>query len=45
MGRNIFQSAAPKAMMTAVGKVVHENLKPKNAYALWQELKQQELAD
>lgn len=44
MGRNIFQSEAPKAMMTAVGKVVHENMKPKDAYALWRELKQTETA-
>jgi putative autoinducer-2 (AI-2) aldolase len=45
MGRNIFQSEAPKAMMTAVHKVVHENLKPKEALKLWQELKRQERAD
>jgi len=45
MGRNIFQSEAPKAMMTAVHKVVHENLKPKEALKLWQELKQKERAD
>jgi putative autoinducer-2 (AI-2) aldolase len=44
MGRNIFQSEAPKAMMTAVTKVVHENLKPKDAFELWQELKQKEMA-
>lgn len=45
MGRNIFQSEAPKAMMTAIGKVVHENLKPKDAYELWRELKKKEVAD
>ena len=39
MGRNIFQSDAPKAMITAVGKVVHENLKPKDAYDLLQTLR------
>jgi putative autoinducer-2 (AI-2) aldolase len=39
MGRNIFQSAAPKAMIQAVGKVVHEDLKPKEAYEYYLELK------
>lgn len=42
MGRNIFQSAAPRAMMQAVHKVVHENLKPKDAYDLFQILKKNE---
>jgi len=32
MGRNIFQSAAPEAMIRAVGAVVHESLKPGEAY-------------
>jgi len=32
MGRNIFQSDAPVAMIQAIGKVVHENLKPKQAF-------------
>jgi len=36
MGRNIFQSDAPKAMMQAVHKVVHENMKPAEAYDLYQ---------
>jgi putative autoinducer-2 (AI-2) aldolase len=31
MGRNIFQSDAPAAMIRAVGKVVHEGMKPKDA--------------
>jgi len=39
MGRNIFQSDAPKAMIQAVGKVVHENMKPQDAYDLLQTLK------
>ncbi len=39
MGRNIFQSDAPKAMMQAVHKVVHENLKPAEAYELYETLK------
>jgi putative autoinducer-2 (AI-2) aldolase len=42
MGRNIFQSEAPKAMMQAVAKVVHENLKPKEAFDLFETLKNQE---
>jgi len=42
MGRNIFQSDAPKAMMQAVAKVVHENLKPKDAFDLFETLKNQE---
>ncbi len=43
MGRNIFQSDAPKSMIQAVGKLVHENLKPQEAYELYQTLKQDEL--
>jgi len=39
MGRNIFQSAAPAAMIQAVRKVVHANAKPKEALELFQELK------
>ena len=39
MGRNIFQSDAPKAMMQAVHKVVHENIKPAEAYELYKTLK------
>ncbi|MBN1320058.1 MAG: 3-hydroxy-5-phosphonooxypentane-2,4-dione thiolase [Thermoleophilia bacterium] len=35
MGRNIFQSDAPVAMIQAVGKVVHENMKPEEAYELF----------
>jgi 3-hydroxy-5-phosphonooxypentane-2,4-dione thiolase len=41
MGRNIFQSEAPAAMMQAVRKVVHDNVKPKEAFELFQELKNQ----
>jgi 3-hydroxy-5-phosphonooxypentane-2,4-dione thiolase len=32
MGRNIFQSDQPAAMIRAVGAVVHESLKPRAAY-------------
>ena len=39
MGRNIFQSDAPKAMIQAVRKVVHENMKPEDALALYETLK------
>jgi putative autoinducer-2 (AI-2) aldolase len=39
MGRNIFQSGAPVAMILAVRKVVHEGMKPKEAYELYQELR------
>ncbi len=41
MGRNIFQSEAPTAMIEAVRRVVHENMKPEQAYELFQTLKQQ----
>jgi putative autoinducer-2 (AI-2) aldolase len=40
MGRNIFQSDAPAAMIRAVRAVVHENMKPEQAYELFQALKQ-----
>ena len=39
MGRNIFQSDAPEAMLKAVGKVVHENAKPKEAFEFYQTVK------
>lgn len=39
MGRNIFQSEAPKAMMQAIHKVVHKNLTPEEGYDLYQTLK------
>ena len=32
MGRNIFQSDTPEAMIRAVGAVVHESTKPEDAY-------------
>jgi putative autoinducer-2 (AI-2) aldolase len=41
MGRNIFQADAPAAMIQAVSKVVHENLKPKDALDLYETLKNQ----
>jgi 3-hydroxy-5-phosphonooxypentane-2,4-dione thiolase len=39
MGRNIFQSEAPVAMIQAVRHVVHERMKPEHAYELYQTLK------
>ncbi len=39
MGRNIFQSEAPFAMIQAVSKVVHESMKPQEAYELYLTLK------
>ena len=40
MGRNIFQSEAPAAMIQAVRAVVHENLSPTDAYDLYLALKE-----
>ena len=39
MGRNIFQSDAPKAMIAAVNAVVHRNAKPAEALDLYKSLK------
>ena len=39
MGRNIFQSDAPAAMLAAVRAVVHETAKPKEALELYRTLK------
>lgn len=41
MGRNIFQSDAPVAMIQAVRAVVHDNQLPAKAYRLYQSLKRQ----
>ena len=38
MGRNIFQSESPTAMIQAVAKVVHEDAQPAEAHELYQEL-------
>jgi len=38
MGRNIFQSECPEAMIQAVRKVVHENAKPAEAYDYYRSL-------
>ena len=42
MGRNIFQSEAPMAMIKAVRTVVHENATPDEAYELFKKLKNEE---
>ncbi|ANI81178.1 3-hydroxy-5-phosphonooxypentane-2,4-dione thiolase [Kosakonia oryzae] len=42
MGRNIFQSSAPLAMLKAVKKVVHDNMSAHEAYQFWLEEKQGE---
>ncbi len=39
MGRNIFQSESPVAMIQAVRKIVHENATVDEAYELFQEIK------
>jgi putative autoinducer-2 (AI-2) aldolase len=41
MGRNIFQSGSPFAMMRAIRAVVHENEKPGKAFELYETLKNQ----
>lgn len=38
MGRNIFQSGSPAAMIQAVRKVVHENMTPDEAFELYRSL-------
>jgi 3-hydroxy-5-phosphonooxypentane-2,4-dione thiolase len=38
MGRNIFQSDSPAAMIQAVAKVVHEGARPEEAFELFREL-------
>jgi putative autoinducer-2 (AI-2) aldolase len=39
MGRNIFQSDSPIAMIQAVRKVVHEAMKPEHALELFKTLR------
>lgn len=39
MGRNIFQSEAPVAMIQAVNAVVHENMKAEQAFEMFNDLK------
>jgi len=42
MGRNIFQSDAPAAMIQAVGRVVHELMPPAQAFDLYQTMKREQ---
>jgi putative autoinducer-2 (AI-2) aldolase len=44
MGRNIFQSDAPIAMIQAVRAVVHKNMKPEHALDLFRTLKNKPVA-
>jgi putative autoinducer-2 (AI-2) aldolase len=44
MGRNIFQSDAPHAMLAAVNAVVHQSMKPGQAFELYGSLKSQGVA-
>jgi putative autoinducer-2 (AI-2) aldolase len=39
MGRNVFQSDAPAAMIQAVGAVVHQDMKPEEAFQMYNDLK------
>jgi len=41
MGRNVFQSETPKAMLKAIRGVVHDGLKPAEAYDLLNTLKEE----
>ncbi|MBQ8529899.1 MAG: 3-hydroxy-5-phosphonooxypentane-2,4-dione thiolase LsrF, partial [Parabacteroides sp.] len=38
MGRNVFQSENPAAMIQAVHAVVHDGLTPEQGYEMFQEL-------
>ena len=42
MGRNIFQSEAPTAMIHAVNKVVHEAMAPEHAYEMYQSMRREQ---
>lgn len=44
MGRNIFQSDTPEAMIQAIRQVVHNQLKPSHAYELYQDMRAESLA-
>jgi putative autoinducer-2 (AI-2) aldolase len=39
MGRNVFQAEHPVAMIQAVRAVVHDNMKPKDAFDLYNTLR------
>lgn len=40
MGRNIFQAECPKAMATAIKSIVHEGYSPKEAFELYNSMKE-----
>lgn len=42
MGRNIWQNDHPVAMIRAIRSIVHENLKPKQAYEIFRDVKEKE---
>jgi len=42
MGRNVFQSDAPAAMIQAVSAVVHDGLKPAEAFDMYETIKNQQ---
>ncbi len=42
MGRNIFQSDSPVAMLQAIRKVVHEGMPPKHALELYETIKREQ---
>lgn len=44
MGRNIFQSDTPVAMIQAIRQVVHNQLKPSHAYELYRDMRAESLA-
>jgi putative autoinducer-2 (AI-2) aldolase len=45
MGRNIFQSDDPAAMIQAVAAVVHKKERPEKAFQLYQQLKARNVPD
>jgi putative autoinducer-2 (AI-2) aldolase len=42
MGRNIFQSEAPGAMIQAVARLVHDDVQADEAYELFRELSEKD---
>ncbi len=45
MGRNIFQSDSPAAMLQAIRKCVHEDMPPRHALELYETLKREHLGE
>jgi putative autoinducer-2 (AI-2) aldolase len=39
MGRNVFQSEDPAAIIQAIGAVVHKGMKPAEAFQMFNDLK------